>query len=93
MHPRVASAVNLSSGVISAMTEQMQAVGVQESLHVVPPPESLARWRRCKELSPVQRGESERLIAEFMATRSITVCPVRYAVPVEQHAPIVRGRH
>jgi hypothetical protein len=75
------------------MTEQLQTGGVQGSLRAPPTPESQARWRRCKELFPVQRGESERLMAEFMATRSITVCPVRYAVPVEQHAQIVRGRH
>jgi hypothetical protein len=75
------------------MMEQLQANGFQRNVRADPTPESLARWRRCKDLSPVQRGESERLISEFMATRSVTVCPVRYAVPVEQHASIVRGRH
>ncbi|MGA3401126.1 MAG: hypothetical protein ABSC95_18070 [Acetobacteraceae bacterium] len=75
------------------MTEQLQAGGIRWSLRAAPTPESQARWRRCKDLSPVQRGESERLMAEFMATRSITVCPVRYAVPVEQRAQVVRGRH
>lgn len=75
------------------MIEQLQAGGIQGSLRAAAPPESLARWRRCKDLSPVQRGESDRLMAEFMATRSITVCPVRYAAPVEQRAQIVRGRH
>ncbi len=75
------------------MMEQLQANGFQGNVRAEPTPELLARWRRCKDLSPVQRDESDRLMAEFMATRTITVCPVRYAVPVEQHAQVVRGRH
>jgi hypothetical protein len=58
-----------------------------------PTPESLARWRRCKGLSPVQQGEAERLMAVFMTTRSITACPTRYAAPVEQHANVMRSRY
>jgi hypothetical protein len=39
---------------------------------------------RCKTLPPIQAGEAERLVADFLATRDITACPVRYAAPVEQ---------
>ncbi len=75
------------------MTEQLPAGGIQWTPRAAPTPETQARWRRCKDLSPVQCGESDRLMAEFMAIRSITVCPVRYAAPVEQRAQVVRGRH
>jgi hypothetical protein len=45
-----------------------------------------AHRRRCKALPPLQPGEPERLMAAFLAVRSITQCPVRYAVPL-QHGP------
>jgi hypothetical protein len=46
--------------------------------------EAHAHRLRCKSLPPMQAGESERLVAAFLAARSITACPVRYAAPVEQ---------
>ena len=75
------------------MSEQLQAVDAPGIHRTVPTAESLVRWQRCKRLSPLQRGETERLVAEFMATRSIAVCPARYAAPVEQRAHVVRSRH
>ena len=33
---------------------------------------------------PLQNGEVERLVADFLATRDITACPARYAALVEQ---------
>jgi hypothetical protein len=39
--------------------------------------------QRCRHLPPLQKGEAERLIAEFLATRgSVTVCPPAYLLPV-----------
>jgi hypothetical protein len=52
--------------------------------------EALAHRRRCKALPPLQPGERERLITAFLAVRSITVCPPRYAAPVESLRPPVR---
>lgn len=43
-----------------------------------------AHMRRCKTLPPLRPGEHERLVAAFLAVKSVTVCPVRYAAPVEQ---------
>jgi hypothetical protein len=42
--------------------------------------------RRCMGLPPLQAGEAERLMAEFLATRGVTVCPTRYAVPTAQRS-------
>ena len=42
-----------------------------------------AHRRRCKGLPPLQPGERERLLKEFLAVKSITICPTRYAAPVE----------
>jgi hypothetical protein len=39
---------------------------------------------RCKSLPPIQDGEAERLVAGFLAVSDITICPARYAAPVEQ---------
>jgi hypothetical protein len=39
--------------------------------------------QRCRHLPPLQKGEAERLIAEFLATHgSVTMCPPAYLVPV-----------
>jgi hypothetical protein len=46
--------------------------------------EALAHQRRCKTLPPLQPGEHERLVAAFLAVRSITLCPACYAARVEQ---------
>jgi hypothetical protein len=47
-------------------------------------PEAHAHRLRCKSLPSIQSGEAERLVAGFLATRSVTACPPRYAAPVEQ---------
>jgi hypothetical protein len=36
-------------------------------------------------------GEAENLIAAFLAARNITICPTRYAAPVEQRPLNDRG--
>jgi hypothetical protein len=43
-----------------------------------------ANRSRSKSLPPMQNGEVERLVADFLATRDIAACPARYAAPVEQ---------
>ncbi len=48
---------------------------------------------RCKSLPPLQPGEAERLLAEFLATRDVTACPTRYAAPVEQRSYPARNGH
>jgi len=47
-------------------------------------PEGWEHLQRCKRLPALQPGESERLMAAFLAGRSVTLCPPRYAAPVEQ---------
>jgi hypothetical protein len=51
--------------------------------------EAQAHRRRCKTLAPVQPGEAERLMANFLATKAVTVCPARYLVPTEQRPQLV----
>jgi hypothetical protein len=39
--------------------------------------------QRCRHLPPLKKGEAERLVAEFLATRgAVTVCRPAYLVPV-----------
>jgi hypothetical protein len=45
---------------------------------------ALQHRRRCQKLPALQAGEAEHLVATFLAARTITVCPTRYAAPVEQ---------
>ncbi len=40
--------------------------------------------RRCMALPPLRAGEHERLVAAFLAVRSITQCPVRYVLPLHR---------
>jgi len=49
-----------------------------------------AHRRRCKTLPPLRPGEHERLVREFLAVKSITLCPTRYAAPVERLQPPAR---
>jgi hypothetical protein len=51
--------------------------------------EAFAHRRRCQSLPPLQPGEHERLMKEFLAVKSVTICPPRYAAPVE-HRPLPR---
>ena len=53
-------------------------------------PDALAHRRRCRTLPPVQPGEAERLMADFLATK-VSPPATRYAAPIEQcsqHAQI-----
>ena len=45
---------------------------------------ALQHRRRCERLPALQTGEADRLIAAFLAANTVTVCPPRYALPVEQ---------
>lgn len=60
----------------------MQAVGFRRGSQQV-----LAHRLRCQTLPPLKPGEHERLVAAFLAVRGVTVCPARYAAPVEQLSP------
>jgi hypothetical protein len=53
--------------------------------------EALQHRRRCERLPALRDGEAEHLVATFLAARSITVCPTRYAAPVEQRPLFDRG--
>lgn len=75
------------------MTEQLYTGDAIRTQRGMPTPEASARWRRCKTLAPVRPGDTERLMADFIATRGITLCPARYAAPVEQRTQIMRSRH
>jgi hypothetical protein len=57
--------------------------GKSRSLEMMTPA-ATAHWQRCKGLPPMQPGEADRLIADFLAAKSITACPTRYAAPIEQ---------
>ena len=39
----------------------------------------------------MQPGEAERLIADFLASKSITACPTRYAAQIEQRPQFSRN--
>ena len=56
-------------------------------------PAAVAHWRRCTSPPPIRPGEADRLTAEFLATRGATVCPTRYAAPIEQRPQLPRGGH
>jgi hypothetical protein len=43
-----------------------------------------------QEPAPMQPGEAGRLVADFLAARSITACPTRYAAPIEQRSRFSR---
>ena len=56
-------------------------------------PAAVAHWRRCTSLPPIRPGEADRLTADFLAARGATVCPTRYAAPIEQRPQLPRGGH
>jgi hypothetical protein len=39
----------------------------------------------------MQPGEADRLVADFIAAKSITACPTRYAAPIERR--VLLSRH
>ena len=47
-------------------------------------PQAWQHRRRCENLPPLERDEAEHLIAAYLAAKSVTICPTRYAAPVEQ---------
>jgi hypothetical protein len=57
------------------------------------PTKAHAHRLRCKQLPPIRAGEAERLVAAFLATNTITPCPIRYAAPVEQRPQITISGH
>jgi hypothetical protein len=54
-------------------------------------PAAQAHRRRCMSLPPVQAGEAERLMADFLAINGVTACPTRYAAPIEQRSQLARN--
>jgi hypothetical protein len=54
---------------------------------------ALQHRRRCERLPALQAGEADRLIAAYLSERSITVCPTRYALPVEQQPQYSRSSY
>lgn len=46
--------------------------------------QALQHRRRCETLPPLGAGEAEKLVAKYLAANSITACPARYVLPVEQ---------
>jgi hypothetical protein len=52
---------------------------------------ALQHRRRVERLPALQAGEADRLIAAYLSERSITVCPARYVLPVEQQPQYSRG--
>jgi hypothetical protein len=50
-----------------------------------------ARPLGCRSLPPIQAGEAERLVAAFLAARTVTACPTRYAAPIEQRPHLTRS--
>ena len=49
-----------------------------------------ARPLGCRSLPPINAGEAERLVAAFLAARTVTVCPTRYAAPIEQRPQLTQ---
>ena len=63
----------------------------QQMRPAMPAHAPIPRGRR-RHLRPVQAGEAERLVAEFLSRRRVTVCPTRYAVAIEQVPQLVGRR-
>ena len=61
-----------------------------KSRHLEIRPATAAQLQRCNDLPPMQPGEADRLIACFLAAKNATVCPTRYAAPVEQRPRLLR---
>jgi hypothetical protein len=59
-------------------------VATSNRSHGLRPPDAHAHRQRCKTLPSMQPGEAERLTADFLANRRVTLCPTRYAAPIEQ---------
>jgi hypothetical protein len=53
--------------------------------------EDRAHRQRCRHLPPIQAGEANVLMAAFLATRQVTLCPTRYAAPTAQGLPFPRS--
>jgi len=69
----------------------MHATSAQSNASTHTTPACVAHGHRCRKLPPVQKGEAERLVAEFLARHHVTSCPTRYAVAIEQRPQSSRG--
>jgi hypothetical protein len=65
----------------------------KSSFFGAPTAKAYAHRLRCKSLPAMQPGEAERLRAGFLATRSVTTCPTRYAAAVEQRSHLSRSEY
>ncbi|HTW72697.1 MAG TPA: hypothetical protein VME47_22655 [Acetobacteraceae bacterium] len=54
---------------------------------------ALQHRRRCERLPALQAGEADRLVAAYLSARSITLCPTRYVLPVEQRPEYSRSSY
>ena len=52
--------------------------------------EDRAHRQRRKRLPPMKADEVNDLMAVFLATRHVTLCPTRYAAPTAQGVPLPR---
>jgi hypothetical protein len=52
--------------------------------------EDRAHRQRCRRLPPIQADEIDDLMAVFLTTRHVTLCPTRYAAPTAQGLPLPR---
>jgi hypothetical protein len=52
--------------------------------------EDRAHRQRCRRLPPIQAGELSDLMATFLVTGHVTLCPTRYAAPTAQGLPFPR---
>jgi hypothetical protein len=52
---------------------------------------ALQHRRRCERLPTLEAGEADRLVAAYLSERSITACPTRYVLPVEQRPQYSRS--
>ncbi len=52
--------------------------------------EDRAHRQRCRRLPPMQADELSDLMATFLTTRNVTLCPTRYAAPTAQGLPLPR---
>ena len=55
--------------------------------------QALQHRRRCERLPALETGEADRLVAAFLASNSITVCPPRYVIPIEQRPQYSRSSY
>ena len=72
------------SGEPRRVNERMRIMQQKSSFYGGMSLQALQHRRRCERLPPLRDGEVENLVASFLAARSVTQCPTRYAAPIEQ---------